>query len=169
MIGTTTSEAVHVSALQAYSTDTAAQLGLVRQQLSKNDPGTPLDRAHLEGIIASDTSQLFVAWQQTGDHHLGDTLATDATTRAIGMIATTLVRGARAGHLQIEDYVVDEGHRGNGVGKQLMAAALEEARRLGTDRVQLQTDPEKNSDAYHQYRKLGFAELSGRLTLRLET
>jgi ribosomal protein S18 acetylase RimI-like enzyme len=62
----------------------------------------------------------------------------------------------------IEDVVVAREHRGQGTGRKLVEALLEEARRLCLSEVFLYTEEEKQA-AMHLYQSLGFAAKGSRL------
>lgn len=59
----------------------------------------------------------------------------------------------------VENVVVDQAHRRRGVGRALMQAALEAARRAGCYKVQL-TSANGRGDAHEFYRSLGFEAVS---------
>jgi GNAT superfamily N-acetyltransferase len=65
-----------------------------------------------------------------------------------------LSRGG-ATRTQIEAVRVEAGHRGEGLGGQLIAHAIEEARIRGCALVQLTTDKSRG-DAHRFYERLGF-------------
>ena len=62
----------------------------------------------------------------------------------------------------IEDVVVDQHHRGKGIGKQLMQAILEKSKSLQLQRLFLYTEVEKQA-AIHLYEQLGFTQRNSRL------
>ncbi len=62
----------------------------------------------------------------------------------------------------VEDVVVDEAHRGKGIGKQLAQAILDKAKSLQLDKVFLYTEDEKQA-AIHLYEQLGFTQRDSRL------
>lgn len=57
--------------------------------------------------------------------------------------------GGRAGHPEIEDLFVAESHRNAGIGKALLGAAEEEARRRGLEQVGLAVGLDEGYDAAH--------------------
>ena len=61
----------------------------------------------------------------------------------------------RVGTAQINELVVADGFRGQGIGQALMKAAEEEARRRGMDELEVGTEKE-NTKAQAFYRKYGF-------------
>jgi N-acetylglutamate synthase-like GNAT family acetyltransferase len=68
---------------------------------------------------------------------------------------------------KVSEIVVDEHHRGSGVGAFLMAAAEDEARRRGCVLLFL-TTAEHRADAHAFYRELGFEETGRRFAKPLE-
>jgi ribosomal protein S18 acetylase RimI-like enzyme len=62
--------------------------------------------------------------------------------------------------------VVQEAHRGRGLGRRLTEAAVAEARKMGADGVVLQVY-EDNPGALQLYTDLGFREVAGEIELRL--
>jgi len=113
--------------------------GLVKQLRRKGDvmSGSPKD---LRDIVASKNAVLIVA--QDG-------------TRVAGMGTLYIQQkiGKRTAH--IEDVVVDEAYRGQGLGKKIVQAliAAAKARRVGT--IHLTSRPEREA-ANALYQKLGF-------------
>jgi ribosomal protein S18 acetylase RimI-like enzyme len=63
----------------------------------------------------------------------------------------------RVGTAQVNELVVDEMHRGKGIGKALMEKAEQEARRRGMDELEVGTERD-NQAAQKFYRKYGFDE-----------
>ena len=107
-------------------------------QLSSSSP--PPDRDAIEAIVDNPNSVLFVA---TSDGSIVGSL-----TLAFYLIPT----GLKA---WIEDVVVDDAVRGQGVGAALNRAALDEARRRGAKNVSLTSRPSREA-ANRLYQRLGF-------------
>jgi ribosomal protein S18 acetylase RimI-like enzyme len=63
----------------------------------------------------------------------------------------------RVGTAQVNELVVDDHYRGQGIGQALMQAAEQEARRRGMDELEVGTEKE-NLAAQKFYRKYGFDE-----------
>jgi ribosomal protein S18 acetylase RimI-like enzyme len=63
----------------------------------------------------------------------------------------------RVGTAQVNELVVDDNFRGQGIGQALMKAAEQEARRRGMDELEVGTEQE-NLPAQQFYRKYGFDE-----------
>jgi ribosomal protein S18 acetylase RimI-like enzyme len=111
-------------------------------QLSRSNP--PPDATALTAITASDSSVLFMASL--------DGAMVGSLTLALFRIPT----GLRA---WIEDVVVDESARGQGVGAALNEAAIERARQEGATTVDLTSRPSREA-ANRLYQRLGFEERS---------
>ena len=78
--------------------------------------------------------------------------------RVVGTLQLTILRyltygGARVG--LIEAVHVAESERNRGIGRAMMRAAIEEARRRGCNRVQL-TSNKQRKDAHRFYERLGY-------------
>jgi ribosomal protein S18 acetylase RimI-like enzyme len=101
----------------------------------------PPTDAQLAEMVDSSATTLFVARAERGE-------IVGALTLAMFRIPT----GIRA---WIEDVVVDEGARGQGVGEALTKAALEVAQRAGARTVELTSRPSRAS-ANRLYQRLGF-------------
>jgi ribosomal protein S18 acetylase RimI-like enzyme len=109
-------------------------------QLSSSSP--PPSREHLEALVASEDTVLFLARID------GQVLGT--LTLAFYRIPT----GLKA---WIEDVVVDDDARGRGVGEALNRAALDEAQRRGAKDVSLTSRPSREA-ANRLYRRIGFEQ-----------
>ena len=68
---------------------------------------------------------------------------------------------------KISEIVVDEGHRGKGIGAALMERAEREARRRGCVLLFL-TTAERRQEAHRFYRRLGFEETGRRFAKSLD-
>ena len=78
--------------------------------------------------------------------------------RVVGTLQVTFLRYlsyAGATVALVESVQVDKKERGDGIGTQLMRAAIDEARRRGCNRVQL-TSNVRRKDAHRFYERLGF-------------
>ena len=108
-------------------------------QLSRSNP--PPSTAELSDVVASPATDLFIAIDDAG---VVIGMATLATFR--------IPTGLRA---WIEDVVVDEAGRGQGVGEALTNAMVERARELGCRTVDLTSRPSREA-ANRLYQRLGF-------------
>ena len=128
---------VEVVAASEVDDDLVTGFAALIPQLSSSQPPTA---AQLQEIEASPASVLFLA---RVDGRLAGSL-----TLAFYRIPT----GLKA---RIEDVVVDESARGQGVGEALNREAIEEARRRGAKDVSL-TSRASRSTANRLYQRLGF-------------
>lgn len=76
---------------------------------------------------------------------------------AIGVVALRPYGGEHS--FELTKMAVDVPWRGRGIGKMLMQAALEEARKLGAKRVILYSNTRTSGPAVQLYRKMGFREI----------
>jgi ribosomal protein S18 acetylase RimI-like enzyme len=99
-----------------------------------------LTEQELLTIIDSDTTHLLMA--EENDRYLG----------TLTLVVSRIPSGTRA---RIEDLVVQDTSRGRGVGNALVLKAIETARALGVEAVDLTTHPSREA-ANRLYKKLGF-------------
>ena len=129
---------------------------LTQQNLQPDDAQTVADLDHqlnpnrkplaLTEVLASDSTYVFVYRQQ----------------QIVGMATLTCYRVLSSYKGWIEDVVVDQAHRGKGIGKQLTQAILEKAKSLRLQKLFLYTEDEKQI-AIHLYEHLGFTQKNSRL------
>lgn len=79
----------------------------------------------------------------------------DPRGRVIGMITLVLYNVLTGTRARIEDLVVEPRSRGSGVGRQLVEAAVAQARAAGADVVDLTSNPQREA-ANRLYLRLGF-------------
>ncbi|MDH4169779.1 MAG: GNAT family N-acetyltransferase [Acidimicrobiia bacterium] len=108
-------------------------------QLSSSNP--PPSRDALAAIVASEASVLFAARDDVG--------------RIVGSLTLAVFRIPTGLRAWIEDVVVDESARGQGIGALLNQAAIERARQLGCTTVDLTSRPSREA-ANRLYQRLGF-------------
>jgi ribosomal protein S18 acetylase RimI-like enzyme len=99
-----------------------------------------LTEQDLRGIIHSDTTHLLMAEEDDG--YIG----------SLTLVVFKIPSGTRA---RIEDLVVQETARGRGVGRSLVQKAIEMAKALGAEAVDLTTNSSREA-ANQLYQKLGF-------------
>jgi GNAT superfamily N-acetyltransferase len=82
-------------------------------------------------------------------------VAKNASGKVIGMVTAQLVISTAQGAASawVEDMVVDEKHRGQGIGRQLLQRTLDWAKEHGATRAQLLVDLE-NTEALGYYKHL---------------
>jgi ribosomal protein S18 acetylase RimI-like enzyme len=129
---------VRVDEIRELTDDVVDAFGRLLPQLSGS--ARPLDRAAVACIVDCPTNTVFVA-RRDGE--------------IIGMLTLVvfpLPSGVRA---RIEDVVVDEKARGQGVGRALTAAAIQAATRHGVRTLDLTSRPDRVA-ANRLYERLGF-------------
>jgi ribosomal protein S18 acetylase RimI-like enzyme len=111
-------------------------------QLSRSNP--PPTREELEEIVRSEASHLLMA--RDGD---GGTI--------VGSLTLVLFRIPTGVRAWIEDVVVDESARGQGIGEALNRFALEVAGQAGARTVDLTSRPSREA-ANRLYQRIGFEQ-----------
>jgi len=129
---------VRVEELREVTDEVVEAFTWLLPQLSRSAP--PLDRAALERIAGSEATTLLVAW---ADGRLAGTLS---------LVMFPIPTGIRA---WIEDVVVDEAARGQGIGEALTVAALRLAEAAGARTVDL-TSRASREAAGRLYERVGF-------------
>ena len=109
--------------------------------LSKS--ATPLEAYDLESIVASPATTLFVA--------------RDGENQIVGTLMLVLFRSPSGARGWIEDVIVDEEARGNGVGEALVDAAIDLARRSNARTLDLTSNPTREA-ANRLYVRCGFEQ-----------
>lgn len=119
-------------------------------QLSESAPAPEAN--DVETVVTSPATSLLVARDEAG--------------RVLGMLTLATFRIPTGVRAWIEDVVVDEGARGEGVGRALVVAAVELAVDAGAKTVDLTSRPQRES-AHRLYRSLGFEERTTTVYRRL--
>jgi ribosomal protein S18 acetylase RimI-like enzyme len=130
---------VKIEVFSGDASDLADALVTLVPQLSKSNPPPSLDE--VEAMLASDAITQFVARDDDGS-------IIGVSTLAIFPIPTAV-------RAWIEDVIVDESIRGEGVGEALTRAMLDRARDLGCATVDLTSRPSREA-ANRLYQRLGF-------------
>lgn len=131
--------AVTVEAVTEVSDELVEAFARLIPQLSSSNP--PPSREALEEIVGDAGNTLFVARDDAGT--------------IVGTLTLATFRIPTAVRAWIEDVVADSAASGQGIGKALSRAALDEARRRGAKTVELTSRPSREA-ANHIYRSLGF-------------
>ena len=133
---------IHTTEIIEVDDELVAAFARLTPQLSSSSPAPGADQ--LAAIVASQATILFVARDVDSGEIVG------SLTLALFRIPT----GMRA---WIEDVVVDEATRGQGVGVALNEAALDRARHEGAKTVDLTSRPSREV-ANRLYRRIGFKQ-----------
>lgn len=133
---------IHTTEVIEVDDELVAAFARLTPQLSSSSPAPGADQ--LAAIVASQATILFVARDVDSGEIVG------SLTLALFRIPT----GMRA---WIEDVVVDEATRGQGVGVALNEAALDRARHEGAKTVDLTSRPSREV-ANRLYRRIGFKQ-----------
>ena len=129
-----------VEAATAVDDDLVAAVGRLIPQLSSSSP--PPSKEALTGIVDSSGATLFVA--RDGE-------------RVVGMLTLITFEIPTAVRAWIEDVVVDEASRAQGVAASLVEAALKEAEARGCRTVDLTSRPDREA-ANRLYVRMGFEQ-----------
>lgn len=97
---------------------------------------------NLKKIIAEPSNFLFVA-RDSGDNKI------------VGMAMITIINTLARKKAMLEELVVDEKFRGNGIGEKLINVAVNNARGVGATCIEFTSNP-KRIRANELYQKLGF-------------
>ena len=136
---------IEVREVDAIDEQTVEAFGRLIPQLSTTSAvPTP---AHLRRMLESDATVLFAARQ-------GDVI--------VGLLTLVIVRIPTGVRARIEDVVVDEAARGQGIGARLSQAAIERAAQEGVKTVDLTSRPSRVA-ANRLYERLGFQERDTRV------
>ena len=135
-----TEKNIEIREIAKVDDDLIAAMNLLIPQLSNSSP--PPDRSVLEEIVASDSSILISAYID------------GAIVGSLTLIIFTIPTGKRA---WIEDVVVDEKCRNEGIGEALNQEAINIARRSGAKTVDLTSRPSREA-ANRLYSRLGFVQ-----------
>jgi ribosomal protein S18 acetylase RimI-like enzyme len=130
--------AVEIEILREASDEIVAAFAVLLPQLSKT--AEPLDHGAVARLVASDTVTVLLARVQG---RIAGTLT---------LVTFPLPAGTRA---RIEDVVVDESARGQGIAAALTAHAVELARTAGARTIDLTSRPSRQA-ANRLYERLGF-------------
>jgi ribosomal protein S18 acetylase RimI-like enzyme len=136
---------VNVEVLREVTDEVVEAFGVLLPQLSRSPP--PADRAVLERVTGSAAITLLIA---RSDGKIAGTLS---------LVMFPIPTGLRA---WIEDVIVDEAARGQGIGQVLTIEALRIAEEAGARTVDLTSRPSREA-AGRLYERAGFKSRSTRL------
>ena len=127
--------------------DLVALISAFRDHLEAEGPSEAEIRAYLPELLADDATELGIAWSDDGQPVGYTNCRTFRSLWSTGLEA------------HLEDLFVVEDHRGSGVGRALLAFAIDRAGANGCGWMGLHTN-EGNVDAQAFYQKLGFEPAS---------
>jgi GNAT superfamily N-acetyltransferase len=131
---------MHISRIDTISDEIYAAFQRLIPQLTANVP--PPTRAELEALVAFEGSILLAARSETD-------------SAIIGVATLSLVRAPTGVHARLEDVVVDEAARGQGVGAALTEETIRLAREMGANYLALTSNPRREA-ANRLYQRQGF-------------
>ena|SRR5690606_9163664 len=132
---------MYISEITVYTPKVEEAVGLFLKQLVNRD--IALTGAFLKELIGSPNSRLFCA-VDTGGHY-------------VGMITVGTYLSPTGRKAWIEDVVVTEASRGQGIGEALTKYAIDFARKQGIQALMLTSNPTRVA-ANRLYQKLGFEQ-----------
>jgi GNAT superfamily N-acetyltransferase len=103
------------------------------------------------------SEQMRRRFKAISDDASNGTLVAEREGKVLGMVGLRIERsyGSDDSYVQIRDFVVGSEHRGKGVGRTLLSAAEDWARRRGARDVMLTTH-KRRTDAHRFYRSMGY-------------
>ncbi len=128
---------VEVGVAAEYTADLAEAMGKLRGQLSSRHDGSALSREQLEDIIESPWHAILIAV---------------IDEKIVGMAILSIVFGSIDRNVYLEDFVVEEGLRGQGVGAALWGKMLEWGRTKGCKRMEFTSSKPGMEEYYTQKR-----------------
>ncbi len=130
---------MRIEKANAVSDDLVAAMARLVPQLSRSNPAPT--RAQLEEMVASPAITLLVAYSDAGE--------------IIGSLTLAMFRIPTGLRAWIEDVIVDDAARGQGIGEALTRRALDEAKAAGATTVDLTSRPSREA-ANRLYQRVGF-------------
>ena len=123
-------------------------------QLKKADAGT-VDQINSLLKQFNDSKASFSTLQALVDNGNIECWTAQENGVIVGMVTLALAQRVNGMSSRIEDVVVDEAHRGKGLGKALCKKAIERAKARGAYSIHLNSRPARVA-ANEMYKKLGF-------------
>ena len=130
---------MRIEKANAITDDLVAAMARLVPQLSRSNPAPT--RAQLEEMVGSPAITLLVAYSDAGD--------------IIGSLTLAMFRIPTGLRAWIEDVIVDDAARGQGLGEALTRRALDVARETGATTVDLTSRPSREA-ANRLYQRVGF-------------
>jgi ribosomal protein S18 acetylase RimI-like enzyme len=133
---------IQIEQLKEASTEAAAAISVLLAQLRENPKEHTATQAELETIVSDPNIVLLVAKDEK---------------KIIGMTSLYIMNKFSKRTGSIEDVVVDDGYRGQGIGQRLVEEIIESAKQMGLKSIQLTSRPERVA-GNKLYQKLGFEQ-----------
>jgi ribosomal protein S18 acetylase RimI-like enzyme len=130
---------MRIEKANAVTGDLAAAMARLVPQLSRSNPAPT--REHLEEMVGSPAITLLLAYNDAGE--------------IVGTLTLAMFRIPTALRAWIEDVIVDDSQRGQGIGEALTRHALEVAKAAGATTVDLTSRPAREA-ANRLYQRVGF-------------
>lgn len=128
--------------LEDFSDTEVGDIQNLAGQLGENHLGKVSgEKKYIEHVVQNPNAKLVVA--------------RDKDARLVGMVTVILLTKIAYDEAHLEDVVVDESMRGQGLGKAIMQKAIEVAWEMGADKIEL-TSRASREAANALYQKLGF-------------
>jgi ribosomal protein S18 acetylase RimI-like enzyme len=112
---------IEIGLMTEYDGDIAEAMGRLRQQLSARHDGSAIAREVIEELIES---------------HYHDVIMALDDGKLVGMVIVSTVMATLDRNVYMEDLVVDEAYRGQGIGGKLLEAVKEWGRNHGCRRLE---------------------------------
>ncbi len=120
---------IEIGPMTEYDGDIAEAMGRLRQQLSARHDGSAISREIIEELIES---------------HYHDIIMALDDGKMVGMVIVSTVMATLDRNVYMEDLVVDEAYRGQGIGGQLLEAVKEWGRNHGCRRLEFTSSNRDN-------------------------
>ncbi len=144
---------IEIGPMTEYDGDVAEKLGILRRQLSTKHDGSPLLRETLEDIIESPYHDLLLAVDDN---------------EVVGMVVVSVVMTTTRRNVYMEDLVVDENRRGQGIGSDMLEAVKEWGCKKGCRRLEFTSTSRENKEGAIKFYEGHGAELRQTNCFRVE-
>ena len=132
---------IEIGPMTEYDGEIAEAMGRLRQQLSARHDGSPIVRETIEELIESPYHDIIMAIDDE---------------KLVGMAIVSIVMTTLDRNVYLEDLVVDEAYRGQGIGGQLFAAVKDWGRQKGCRRLEFtSSNRDGKAGARNFYEKQG--------------
>ena len=128
-----------ISELTDPSSTALESINQLLPQLSSK--ASPITMKRLTELVGSGSTMIFIC--------------TNEEAKIVGMLSLVIMKIPTGNKAWVEDVVVDQNARGQGLGKSLMDHALEEAGKLGVKTIDLTSRPSRKN-ANRLYQSLGY-------------